>query len=205
MLTIEQYIRRLARVPHTEDLENPYRGRSWAARLRRSNLELYFRQMHALHPTVLLLGEAPGYKGCGRTGIPFTSERTLGQEPFFRDSGYAVLGTLGQPQSEQSGDIVWGALTQWEKKPLIWNIYPFHPHRPGNRNSNRAPRAPELDAGRGHLENLLRLFPIQRIAAIGRKAESKLGELTLPYGYVRHPSYGGKSEFLAGLEAFRKG
>jgi len=39
--------------------------------------------MTEIKPTKLLLGEAPGYKGCGITGIAFSSERILTENEFF--------------------------------------------------------------------------------------------------------------------------
>ena len=36
--------------------------------------------------------------------------------------------------------------------------------------------------------------------AIGRDAGEALGDLDLPVSQVRHPSYGGQSEFIAGIE-----
>lgn len=40
----------------------------------RHNLSLYIEQMLYVQPTFLFIGEAPRYRGCGITGIPFTDE-----------------------------------------------------------------------------------------------------------------------------------
>ena len=48
--------------------------------LRRHNLTRYLSAMEQSRPTLLLVGEAPGYRGCRLTGIPFTSSHTLVQE-----------------------------------------------------------------------------------------------------------------------------
>lgn len=36
------------------------------------NLSIYIERMLEIKPTILFMGEAPGYRGCGITGIPFT-------------------------------------------------------------------------------------------------------------------------------------
>jgi hypothetical protein len=47
---------------------------------RRRNLELYLEEMLDRAPKVLLLGEAPGFRGMRITGVPFTN-RTMFQGP----------------------------------------------------------------------------------------------------------------------------
>jgi hypothetical protein len=204
MNSTAKFISRLSKESPTDNLENPYYGRSKLTLLRRENLRLYLEQMQAQNPEVLLLGEAPGYNGCGRTGIPFTSERTVSEENFFQGGGYQVAPVKGQLQSEQSAGILWQALQNWEPKPLIWNIFPFHPHQPGKLRSNRTPTEPELENGLDYLNDFLRLFEIRRIGAVGRKAEAKLSGMKIPFTYIRHPAHGGKRDFLAGVEEMRK-
>jgi len=50
------------------------------------------------------------------------------------------------------------------------------------------------------------MFPVTRIAAIGRKAQKGLSEMKIApeVRYIRHPSYGGKKDFVEGLAAFMK-
>ena len=55
-------------------------------RCRRENLKLYLEKMKKLNPSFLLLGEAPGYKGCRLTGIPFSSEKILATNDFFNNT-----------------------------------------------------------------------------------------------------------------------
>lgn len=199
-----KYISLLSKESPSDILENPYYGRSKMALLRKNNLRLYLEQMQAQNPAVLLLGEAPGYNGCCRTGIPFTSEKTVSEESFFQGNDYQIAPAGGQLQSEQSGGILWEALQNWEQKPLIWNIFPFHPHKPGKLRSNRTPNQDELARGLEYLQDFLRLFSIERIGAVGRKAEAKLEGSGMGFQYIRHPAHGGKREFLEGVEALRK-
>lgn len=203
MPSLNKFVARLSKESPADNLENPYYGRSKAALMRKENLRLYLEQMEAQDPKVLLLGEAPGYNGCGRTGIPFTSELTVSEEPFFQGRGYQIAPANDRLQSEQSGGILWGALQNWEQKPLIWNIFPFHPHQAGKLRSNRTPNNDELKRGLEYLHDFLALYSIERIGAVGRKAEVKLQETELEFRYIRHPAHGGKKDFLAGVEMLR--
>ena len=44
---------------------------------RRKNLQIFLTEMLDRRPGVLLLGEAPGFRGMGITGIPFTNRTIL--------------------------------------------------------------------------------------------------------------------------------
>ena len=57
----------------------------------------------------------------------------------------------------------------------------------------------ELAIGERFIEWLLRLFPIERIAAIGNAASSSLTRLGVEHVKVRHPSQGGKRKFVEGM------
>jgi uracil-DNA glycosylase len=155
--------------------------------------------MERIQPNTLLLGEAPGYKGCRITGVPFTSERVLTEVSFFKDQGYQCLHQPDQLESEISATIVWKELARYSDKPLIWNIFPFHPHASNDQRSNRPPNKQELEIGTHFLIALLAIFPVEKIIALGRKAESQIKKLGYEYAYVRHPARGGKNKFMAGL------
>ncbi|UCG25887.1 MAG: hypothetical protein JSW55_07845, partial [Chloroflexota bacterium] len=65
--------------------------------VRRANLRLYLSQIAAAGPALLLVGEAPGYRGCRLTGVPFTSEAILLDErirPFGFPAGYRKVSKL---------------------------------------------------------------------------------------------------------------
>lgn len=74
---IEKLIKKLSDYKGSNTVTNLYRGKSTNSQMRRENLGLYFKKMIELNPSFLLLGEAPGYKGCRLTGIPFSSERIV--------------------------------------------------------------------------------------------------------------------------------
>ena len=197
---IDELIRALSKQEGSPKIRNPYRGESGEAKIRRKNLKKYLLKMFQMQTDTLLLGEAPGYKGCGITGIPFTSENVLASNPFFREQGFECLHATDQLAREISATIVWGVLDSCLKKPLLWNMCPFHPHRPGNPQSNRTPDRHELYDGVPYLQELIRIFPIQKIIALGRKAESTLTELGMDTIYVRHPANAGKRQFEKGIK-----
>jgi uracil-DNA glycosylase len=152
---------------------NFYRGGAGAA-TRRARLRRYLEER--AHAPVLLVGEAPGYRGARVSGIPFTSERQLS----------------GTGPAEASATIVRRVLAELdaEERVLCWNVVPTHP---GTDRSNRRPTAAEVRAGLPFLE---RLAAGRRVVPVGRVAHGVLGG-----DYVRHPSHGGAQAFTAALRA----
>ena len=146
------------------------------ADLRRARLLGYLEE-HA-DAGVLLVGEAPGYRGTRVSGIPFTSERQL----------------TGCGPAEASATIVRSVLAELEIEALCWNVVPTHP---GTATSNRRPTSSEVEASRPFLEDLMR---DRRVVAVGRVAAAATGA-----PYVRHPSHGGLAGFRAGLLQFSAG
>jgi uracil-DNA glycosylase len=145
--------------------------------LRRERLRSYLDAR--AEATLLLVGEAAGYRGTRVSGIPFTSERQL-----------SATGP-----AEASATIVHRVLAELDIEPdvLLWNVVPTHPHRPGDVRTNRLPTRAEIDASLPFLEALI---SGRRVIAVGRVAERVLGA-----PYVRHPAHGGAADFRAGLIA----
>jgi hypothetical protein len=196
------FVERLAAAPAPPQAINPYAGVGPAA-IRRDNLTLYLRRMAAPRPRALLVGEAPGYRGCGVTGVPFTSRAILLGEP----SPFGLFGAAAgfrlddEPCAarEATATMVWATLSALGELPLLWNACPFHPHPPGRPAANRAPTAAEVAAGEWALRELLALFPVGQVIAVGHKARVALGRWGVPAGAVRHPSHGGKAPFARDL------
>ncbi len=126
--------------------------------------------------TILLVGEAPGYRGTRISGIPLTSERQV----------------AGSGPSEATATIVHRALEELAlvDSVLLWNVVPTHP---GEAGSNRPPTRDEIEAGLRFLEELARG---REVVPVGRVAHRALGGT-----YVRHPARGGAGAFREGIRS----
>lgn len=200
MKEIDLFIKKLTEQTELSGVTNIYAGKSEESQIRKQNLKLYLEIMADLKPSYLLLGEAPGYKGCRLTGVPFSSEKILATNDFFNNQGFNCINELQNLESEISATIIWNELENYTNKPLIWNIFPFHPHELKNNKTNRTPNKIELELGKGYLIQLLEIFDIKKIIALGRKPESQINDLDLNFAYVRHPANGGKNKFINGLK-----
>jgi uracil-DNA glycosylase family 4 len=140
--------------------------------LRRERLRVYLDAKR--DAPIVLVGEAPGYRGTRVSGIPFTSERQLS----------------GRGPAEASATIVHRVLRELgiDDEVLLWNVVPTHP---GTATSNRPPTRWEIDASRTFLVAVTRG---RRVVAVGRVAAAALGAEP-----VRHPSHGGAREFATGV------
>jgi uracil-DNA glycosylase len=175
--------------------------------IRRRNLRRYFEELDAIGPRLLLLGEAVSYRGGRLTGIPFVSEtvmltgveRSSGSRALGSDRGYRKADLSTRVSTEASATMVWGTIRDIDPLPLLWNAFPFHPFLAGNPFSNRMPTPAELEIGAPFVTQLIRLFNIERVAAIGNQASLTLTRLGVPHQKVRHPSQGGKNLFVAGM------
>jgi uracil-DNA glycosylase len=155
-------------------------------------------------PAFLLVGEASGYQGCHASGIPFTSERLLLQGSVPRVNCAARLTSRVRPWSEPSASIVWQALQGLgiAEHVVLWNAFPWHPHRPGAPYSNRRPTRAELHQGVPSLKAVLARFDRATVIAVGQIAHQALVALVGPgVPLLRHPAYGGARAFAEGLAA----
>jgi uracil-DNA glycosylase len=202
---IDALIAALATLPTPAHATNPYADDgSPGNAIRRANLALALRIAHARGPQLLLVGEAPGYNGALRTGVPFTSERILLEgipalEQFGQARGFARATDDGRTSNEQTATIVYRELAALGVFAVGWNTYPFHPHRPGAPISNRPPRAEEVRLGIPLLAAVRALFPKIPVAAMGAVAARAMTELAIPHTRLRHPAQGGARLFAAGL------
>ncbi len=167
-----------------------------------NNLKLYLKYLVKSKPTVLLIGEAPGHLGCAITGIPFTSGEILmssKHEFFVKNRKHFVLEKILQ---ENTANAFWSFFENHKLLPIIWNAFPFHPHKKNILSSNRTPIRDEIGEGNEYLEMLYEIFKPEMLIGIGRKGENALNIL-FPYKkilYVRHPGRGGIHNYLKGIK-----
>lgn len=198
MSSIEEFIIELTKQKNTATVTNPYLSQDVA-----DNLRLYLNAMIKMEgKRILLVGEAPGYKGCKITGIPFTSGKVFERfdHPLLKEIGSQLKLTKIEP--ENTATIVWEYLSMKNDTPLFWNSFPFHPHPEGNENKNRAPTSEEVEIGITHFKRLHSIYKPDVVAGIGGKGV-KCAEKAFPKEnilYIRHPSFGGKSEFIEGMD-----
>lgn len=179
---------------------NPYKQRHAL-----TNLQQYFQCMDTFPASkrILLVGEAPGHRGCGVTGIPFTSGAAfqVGQHPLLKQLNGMI--SLPYIESENTATIVWEYLSKQRRNtPLFWNSFPFHPHTETNRARNRVPTDDEIDEGVRYLREVRAWYRPDIVASIGWKGMKGLSK-AFPdetFLYIRHPSYGGKEDFIRGME-----
>jgi len=201
---IREFIEDLTQHPLTPNVRNPWDYSRPENEIRRRNLLGYFKKMHEMKPSVLLVGEAPGYRGCGRVGMPFSSEKLVLSHPFFADREVFGIENTEAPIAEASASIVWKTFDTLDFYPLMWATYPYHPHKPGNELTNRAPKPEEIRIGRQFITRLMDIYGIERVVAVGRVAEGTLKELGIEAPAVRHPSHGGATLFAQGLADYKR-
>jgi uracil-DNA glycosylase len=167
-------------------IEGDLRGNA----IRRRNLRLYLEEIEQIGPRMLLIGEAVSYRGGRLSGIAFVSEAVMlgGIDSLILGADHGYRKATDGPK-----------LSTEASATMVWNAFPFHPFRPGNQSSNRAPTPAELETGGRFIEWLLRLFAFDTVVAIGNHASASLTRLGIAHEKVRHPSQGGKQKFVAGM------
>ncbi len=200
---IKEFIKDLAKHPLTTNVKNPWDYSRPGNEIRRKNLLGYFKKMYELKPTIILVGEAPGYRGCGRVGMPFSSEKLVLSNSFFANKDMFSIENVEAPMAEASASIVWKTFDSLNFYPLMWATYPYHPHKPDNILSNRAPKPEEIKIGRQFITRLMDIYGIEKVVAVGRVAEGTLKELEIEAPAIRHPSHGGATLFAQGLTDFK--
>jgi uracil-DNA glycosylase len=165
-----------------------------APAIRLANLRHYLDE-RAAAADVIAVGEAAGYQGMRWSGIAFTSEFDLLRwgDPYRRSS------RRPRPWKEPSGTIVHGILEELgaERRVILWNTVPTHPHAPGKPLSNRRPTQGEIAAGRAYVDRLVAIVQPRQLVGVGRIACAALPQAR----YVRHPAQSGATAFRAGMRA----
>lgn len=186
---------------------NPYADRCsvhdepHADRTRRANLLEFLRGALKLKVDTLWMGRDLGYNGGRRTGLALTDEYHLPVLRTVYDTPAVGRATRGAVAKERTASEIWSIIQGVKRPPFLWNVFPFHPFETGNPFTNRKFTAAEL-AAVNHLNHaLIQGLGIRRIVAIGQDAASYSRDFGVEVVTVRHPSYGGTTEFRSGISA----
>lgn len=178
----------------------PVHDRPDAARVRKRNLVRCLEAALSEHVDTIWIARDLGYRGGRRTGVPLTDEIHLGQAGVLMGGIALDRATRGPIVAERTAAIVWNMLSRIGEPVVLWNIFPLHPHERDDPFSNRCHTRAEREATWPLLTALIAMIKPRRIVAIGRDAGLALANLEIPVEVVRHPSYGGQAEFIAGVQ-----
>lgn len=172
-----------------------------APKIRERNL---LTLMEAMDGSVgsIWFGRDLGYLGGRRTGLALTDEAHLKDVEIVYGAVGLARATKGAPVAERTATTSWQVLRQLPNPPFLWNIFPFHPHAIDVQQMNRCHTRKERRACSDVLNLLLEWAPNAKLVAIGNDAALGLREAGLEHVLIRHPSYGGTADFIAGMSDF---
>lgn len=124
----------------------------------------------------ILIGEAPGRKGCLQCGVPFCDDYTLEK---------LIYVSKDKKTKETSAQRIYEA---FKYNFIAWNAFPYQPCNVDG--SNRTPTSAELKFGKEYLIKFLDIFynENKQIILLGNKAEVAFGNLAYKHKKVLHPS-----------------
>ncbi len=121
---------------------------------------------------------------------------------FGKVRGYEKTTEWEKIWKEPSATIVWGAMAQVKQLPIIWASFPFHPFKTGTPLTNRTPTKDELLIGKHFIKELIAIFDIKTLIAVGNKGEETLKEMGHTMVKIRHPAHGGATLFREGVKKY---
>ncbi|HUO91380.1 MAG TPA: uracil-DNA glycosylase [Rhizomicrobium sp.] len=198
-MTPASFVQQLCAVS-LENVFNPYADRCGvhdlknAPALRARSLGLILDVAAHRGVDAIWIGRDLGYRGGRRTGLALTDDVHLGVHSS-RWGVEASRPTTGEVIKERTAAVIWGSLQGIPRPIFLWNVFPFHPHEPGEPFSNRAHTNAERKIGEEILWELIRLLRPGRIVAIGNDAARTMSTASITAYQVRHPSYGGQAQF----------
>ena len=148
-MTPGSFVRRLSAV-RLQDVFNPYadvcavHDRADAPSTRRKNLRSYLGALEVQGVDTVWMGRDLGYRGGRRTGLALTDEyHLLELQRIFPTANFARA-TKGAAVAERTAAEIWAALRRLPQQPLLWNVFPLHPHERDQPLTNRRFTASEL-------------------------------------------------------------
>ena len=198
-----QFVEGLSQL-HFDNAFNPYSNRCAvhdlddAPRYRSRALQSVLEAAAEQEIDSLWIGRDLGYRGGRRTGLALTDDVHV-KAHAERWALSVDRPTKGEIVAERTAAVIWRVLSQIKAPVFLWNVFPLHPHEPGNPFSNRAHNSCERRDGEEFLSQLISLLRPRRLIAIGNDAAQTAHRMSDSDKViqVRHPSYGGQAKFLS--------
>lgn len=204
-MNVKAFIKLLEAIS-SPDVFNPYRDtcpihdKSSGAQIRVRNLRKLLDASLHLRVDTMWMGRDLGYRGGRRTGIALTDEAHLTTVATRFPGCHLEKATRGEVVAERTATEIWSALTAVPEAPFLWNVFPLHPHEHDMPMTNRKFSRSELQQVEAVNDLLMSGLGIKRVIAIGQDA-ARYAERYCPNVIaIRHPSYGGISDFRRGVE-----
>ncbi|MES2490659.1 MAG: uracil-DNA glycosylase [Pseudomonadota bacterium] len=137
-----------------------------------------------------------GHRGGRRTGLALTDDVHLEAHAQLCGAIGLERATKGPPMAEATARVIWRALKKIDKRVFLWNVFPLHPHECGDSFSNRKHKQYERQQCERYIAWLVSTLNPRMIVAIGNDAAYALEGRSYKCVSVRHPSYGGQTQFL---------
>lgn len=192
---------------HFENAFNPYAeacedyDKKDAANIRVRNLKLVLESALQNGVDSIWIARDLGYRGGRRTGLALTDELHLNNHANLFNTKPLMRATKGPAVAERTASVVWQMLDLINRPIFLWNVFPLHPHEAHAPMSNRCHTRQEKIACEPILLWLLQALQPKHIVAIGRDAQKSLEDMGILAECVRHPSYGGQTEFIETLSS----
>jgi len=145
----------------------------------------------------LWIGRDLGHRGGRRTGLALTDDVHLAIHAT-RWNVSIERATSGSIVAERTAAVIWSILALVPAPVFLWNVFPFHPHQPGQPFTNRSHRSHERPVGEELLSEVVTMLRPRRLVAIGKDAAKVASRMPgkSEVIQVRHPSYGGQRDFV---------
>jgi hypothetical protein len=191
----------------SKNVFNPYAERcpvydvNDAPSRRRKALLRLLESATSMEIDALWIGRDLGHRGGRRTGLALTDDVHLTVHAT-RWKVSVERATTGAVVAERTAAVIWSMLARVSAPVFLWNVFPFHPHEPGQPFTNRAHSSRERAIGEALLAELIIMLRPRRLVAVGNNAAkvARRFEGLAEVVQVRHPSYGGQRDFIEQIE-----